>query len=132
MRHLGWAIQLATYLQAAIERPFLWGEFDCCLFAADCCVAVCGVDPAERYRGQYDSKQTATKALKRTHGSLEAAWDACFSRIDAAYMSRGDVALYDGPDGRSVGVCWAGEVWSTGEHGLVRAECVPLIVWRVE
>lgn len=132
MKSRNWTTQLATYLQAAIERPFLWGEFDCCLFAADCCVAVCGIDPAAQYRGQYDSKKTAALALKSTHGSLEAAWDAHFSRVEAAYMSRGDVALYDGPDGRSVGVFWAGEVWSTGEHGLVTVECDPLAVWRIE
>ena len=109
MRKRDWTTQLAHTIKAAIERPFSWGEFDCCLFAADCAVAVCGADPAEAYRGKYSSEAGAKRLLKKLHGSLEAAWDACFARVQPGLIQRGDIALYDGPNGRGVAVFWADE-----------------------
>ncbi|WP_372030072.1 hypothetical protein [Pseudomonas kurunegalensis] len=132
MRKRDWTTQLANTIKAATERPFSWGEFDCCLFAADCALAVCGVDPAEAYRGRYSSEAGAKRLLKKLHGSLEGAWDACFARIQPGLIQRGDIALYDGPNGRGVAVFWADEFWSVSPDGVCRIECEPLTVWRVE
>lgn len=132
MRTRDWTTQLANMIKAATERPFSWGEFDCCLFAADCAVAVCGTDPAALYRGRYTTEMGAKRLLKKIHGSLDAAWDACFARVNPAFIQRGDVAMYDGPNGRGVAVYWAGEFWSVAEDGAGRIACEPLVVWRVE
>jgi hypothetical protein len=132
MRHRDWTTRLNDTIKAAQERPFLWGEFDCCLFAADCSFAVCGVDPAEQYRGKYKTEAGAKRQLKKIHGSLEAAWDACFKRVALPFIQRGDVVLYDAPRGRSMAVFWAGDYWSTTDDGVSRVECVPLAAWRVE
>lgn len=132
MRYRDWTTRLHDTIKAATERPFSWGEFDCCLFAADCSKAICGVDPAEKYRGKYKTETGAKRALAKTHGSLEAAWDAYFERVNPAFMQRGDVVLYDGANGRSVAVYWAGNCWSTAEDGVGRIDCTPLVVWRVE
>lgn len=132
MRNRDWTTQLAAVIKAATERPFSWGEFDCCLFAADCAVAVCGVDPAQAYRGRYKTEAGAKRLLKKNHGSLEAAWDACFQRVSPAFVQRGDVAMYDGANGRGIAVFWAGEFWSVAEDGVGRIACDPLLVWRVE
>ena len=131
-RHIDWQQRLSGVIRASFGRPFSWGDHDCCIFAADCCVAVCGTDPAEQYRGRYKTEAGAKRALKKTHGSLEAAWDACFERVDVGLAGRGDVVLYDGPLGRSVAVVWAGDCWSIEQSGAVRAQCEPLVAWRVE
>lgn len=132
MRYRDWTTRLNDVIKAALERPFSWGEFDCCIFAADCAVAVCGVDPAERYRGKYKTEAGAKRALKKTHGSLDAAWDACFTRIAPSFIQRGDVAVYEAPGGRSMAVYWANEFWATTELGVTRVVCEPIAVWRVE
>lgn len=132
MRYRDWTTRLNDVIKAALERPFSWGEFDCCLFAADCAVAVCGVDPAERYRGKYKTEAGAKRALKKTHGSLDAAWDACFTRVAPPFIQRGDVAVYEAPGGRSMAVYWANEFWATTELGVTRVVCEPIAVWRVE
>ncbi|WP_443096553.1 DUF6950 family protein, partial [Pseudomonas urethralis] len=62
MRNRDWTTQLAHTIKAATDRPFEWGEFACCLFAADCAVAVCGTDPAEQYGGRYPT-ETGAKRL---------------------------------------------------------------------
>ncbi len=132
MRNPDWAKRLHEAIQAAIERPFLWGENDCCLFAADCCAAVCGVDPAADYRGRYTTETGAKRALAKRHGSLEAAWDACFQRVEPAMAQRGDVCVHEAPEGRAVAVRWAGAWWGLTVQGATRIQAEPLIVWRVE
>lgn len=132
MRNRAWTTRLSEVIKAALERPFSWGEFDCCLFAADCTVAVCGTDPAEAYRGTYKTEAGAKRALKKRHGSLEAAWDACFTRVAPAYIQRGDVAMYEAPGGKSMAVFWANEFWAATDDGVARVVCDPLAVWRVE
>ncbi|WP_435521425.1 DUF6950 family protein, partial [Aeromonas caviae] len=42
----GGQLRIIQCIQAASERPFCWGENDCCLFVADVCLAACDRDPA--------------------------------------------------------------------------------------
>lgn len=131
MRNRDWTTRLHDVIKAAHGRPFSWGEFDCCTFAADCSIAVCNLDPAADYRGKYTTEVGAKRLLKKNHGSLEAAWDALFERVAPAFVQRGDVAMYDGPNGRGVAVFWANEFWSVADDGVCRIDCTPLAVWRV-
>ncbi|CAI8968837.1 MULTISPECIES: DUF6950 family protein [Pseudomonas] len=132
MRNRDWTVRLNDVIKAARERPFSWGEFDCCLFAADCAMAVCGTDPAQVYRGTYKTEAGAKRALKKNHGSLEAAWDFHFARVAPAFIQRGDVVIYDAPGGRSMAVFWAGEFWATTEDGVAKVVCDPIAAWRIE
>lgn len=134
MRHPDWASRLAHTIKAATERPFLWGEFDCCLFVADCCVAVCGVDPAESYRSRYRTEIGAKRALLKNHGSVEEAFDAYFERMDVAFVMRGDIVTYLDAEGlTAAAVCWAGGFWAAlRDGGVGQIDCVPLVAWRVD
>jgi len=130
-RYRDWTTQLHTQIKAAHERPFSWGEFDCCLFAADCCIAICGVDPAADYRGRYTTELGAKRVLRNTHGSLEGAWDAHFKRVPINMRQRGDVVLFDSENGRCVGVVWANAIWAVTDEGVHRVRAEPLICWSV-
>lgn len=131
MRKTDWQQQLLTTIEAAMKRPFCWGKTDCCLFVADCCFAISGKDPAEKYRGQYDSELGAKKALLK-FGSIESALSSLFTEIPVGMAQRGDVVLFDGDNGKTVGVLWAGKIWSTGENGVVPVSAKPITAWRVE
>ena len=130
-RYRDWTTQLHNTIMAANARPFSWGEFDCCLFAADCCIAICGIDPAASYRGRYTTEIGAKRVLRNTHGSLEGAWDACFKRVPVAMRQRGDVVLFDSENGRCVGVVWANAIWAVTDDGVHRVRAEPLICWSV-
>lgn len=134
MRHSDWSLRLANLLRESQDKPFIWGEFDCCLFVSDCCVAVCGMDPAADYRGRYKTEVGAKRALLKRHGSVEAAFDACFQRVDVAFAQRGDIVTYLDSDGvTAAAVCWAGGYWAAlRDGGVGRIDCVPLMAWRVE
>ncbi|WP_110708494.1 hypothetical protein [Salinicola sp. CR57] len=132
MRHHDWPTRLQQTIKGASGRPFSWGELDCCLFVSDCCIAVCGVDPSGPYRGKYRSRRGAFAAVKRGHGSIEAVLDSHFDRIGPALAGRGDVCLFESPDGLCVGVLFAGEIWAMTPNGVSITRARPTAYWRVD
>jgi len=93
---------LSQYLRERIAAPFVWGQNDCILFAADAVMAMTGTDLAADYRGTY-SDEAGAAALLESLGGIESLitnslgiephqnWRRAF---------RGDVVLIDGGNGR--------------------------------
>lgn len=134
MRHPEWAMMLAKAVADSSGRVFAWGDFDCCLFVSDCCVAVCGIDPAEAYRGRYTTEIGAKRALIKSHGSVENAFDAYFERVDAMLAQRGDIVAYKDEAGlTAAAVVWAGGYWAALKSGgSGKVDIQPFAAWRVE
>lgn len=130
IKYVDWPQRVATTLEAARERPFVWGEFDCCLFAADVIAAQTGTDLAKELRGRYRTELGAARVLKKA-GGIEALLDAHFSRVPPGMAQRGDVLLFDGEQGPTLGVFF-GQIWATTQQGVAVVSVEPLIVWRVE
>jgi hypothetical protein len=125
-----WATLLANTITAAKERPFSWGSNDCCLFAADCALVQTGVDPALLWRGKYKTKLGATRLISRA-GGLVNILDSHYKRVNPKHASRGDLVLFDGPNGETVGVFFSG-VWAVTEIGAANVDATPKLIWRVE
>lgn len=132
MRHPQWTMQLPETLRAAMSRPFSWGEHDCCLFTADCALAVCGIDIAEKVRGRYKTKSGAMRVLKSEFGDLESGLSSFFTGIEPDKATRGDIVMFNGDEGKTLGVLWAGKVWSVTESGVLPVNHQPIKAWRVE
>ena len=132
MRHPQWATRLPETLRAAMSRPFSWGEHDCCLFAADCAIAVCGVDIAEKVRGRYKTKSDALRVLKTEFGDLETGLSSFFTKIEPDNAARGDIVMFNGDEGKTLGVLWAKKIWSVTEGGAMPVNHKPIKAWRVE
>ncbi|AZT29173.1 hypothetical protein ELZ69_12660 [Salmonella enterica subsp. enterica serovar Moero] len=131
MKHPDWQNRLNAVMKAAIERPFSWGQHDCCLFAADCAHAMCGEDFAAEWRGIYDSETGAKKALLRGGGSLERVLAKYLDEVPVKMAQRGDIAVVENSGAKCAGVVYSGVVWVPGENGLVSLRVKPLSVWRV-
>ena len=93
MRIEGWETRLNDVIEAALDRPFRWGENDCCLFAADVVHVLTGRDPAADYRGRYASAAQAAKLIQRLGGIEAIPGAAGFEEVAVAFARRGDVAL---------------------------------------
>ncbi|MEW7867465.1 DUF6950 family protein [Aeromonas diversa] len=131
-RHPDWQARLLSHIEAAMGRPFVWGQSDCCLFTADACAAVSGVDPAADYRGRYTTEIGARRVLLKQHGSIAAVLDDHFDRIPVTMAQRGDAALFDGEAGDTAGIIWAGTLWAMTPQGARPLPgIIPRIVWRV-
>ncbi|WP_448674764.1 DUF6950 family protein [Enterobacter hormaechei] len=131
MKHPDWHNRLIAVIRAAEKRPFLWGEHDCCLFAADCAEAMTGDNFADGWRGTYDSEMGAKKALLRGGGSLEKVLAKYLDEVPVKMAQRGDIAVVENAGTRCAGVIYGGAVWVPGVEGLVCLRIKPLSAWRV-
>ena len=115
-----WPDRLADAIKAASGREFLWGSHDCALFAADCALAISGVDPIAHVRGEYSSARGAARVLKRL-GCADVAQLADLvvgDRALLAYARRGDWVLCPTGDGVALGVCVGAQAMFLQESGL--------------
>ncbi|MCU6204521.1 DUF6950 family protein [Enterobacter cloacae] len=131
MKHPDCHNRLIAVIMAAAKRPFLWGEHDCCLFAADCAEAMTGENFADGWRGTYDSETGAKKALLRGGGSLEKVLAKYLDEVPVKMAQRGDIAVVENAGTRCAGVIYGGAVWVPGEAGLVCLRVKPMSTWRV-
>ncbi|MGT2566011.1 DUF6950 family protein [Enterobacter kobei] len=131
MKHPDWHNRLIAVIRAAEKRSFLWGEHDCCLFAADCAEAMTGDNFANGWRGTYDSETGAKKALLRGGGTLEKVLAKYLDEVPVKMAQRGDIAVVENSGTRCAGVIYGGAVWVPGEAGLVCLRIKPLSTWRV-
>lgn len=130
-----WPARLENALADMRARPFQWGVTDCCLFAADCVMAITGRDLAEPYRGRYKTKRGAFSALKRVSGGgvQAAATLALGEPLKTALLAqRGDVVLVESGEGPALGICVGVKCAYLGRAGL---GFIPLsavqMAWRV-
>jgi hypothetical protein len=99
-----WEDRLRTYFDRVEDEPFRWGTHDCALFTASAISAMCGVDPAEGFRGTYDTQAGAMEALRATgHGTLLKTVKAWLGEPKSVHLAqRGDIVMRDRT---TMGVC---------------------------
>ena len=135
MRYLNWPERLAEVIEAARYRVFAYGGQDCCLFAADCVLAVTGIDYAAPFRGYY-SRAAAYQIIAK-HGSLTGLLTAVLDEpIEPAFAGRGDVVIAEIPivegEGESVGICLGAFCAFPQAVGLrFHPRSVARLAWRI-
>lgn len=112
-----WPELLAAFVESRRAAPFVWGENDCVMFAADCALAITGNDPAIVYRGSYSTAAGAARIIKKV-GDLAALVDEQFDQIPVAHAGRGDWVLVHNDGRPSVCVVLGAVAAGAGEHGL--------------
>ena len=125
--------EIADVISQYKAVEFVWGKSDCCMFACDVVKATVGIDPAESYRGKYDSKEGAYNCLNEI-GSIEHAFDKHFNRIDFNVAKRGDVVLHESDgDGVILSVVWSSGLVTMSRTGckLITDNVKPIAVWRI-
>lgn len=134
-RRADWPVRLARFLAAHEGRAFQFGTHDCSLFAADWVREATGWDPAAAFRGCYDSRRSARRALHAYGaGPLRDTVTAILGspRRGVLYGQRGDVALIRAGDRHALGIVTGGEVMGAGRAGLVRVPlAMALKVWAI-
>jgi len=97
-----WDVRLFAYIEANSARPFVWGEFDCALFACNCVREMTGFDMAAEFRGKYKSARGALRIIK-PYKSLMGLANAMFSvrhsleKVPWPFAQRGDVVILAAP-----------------------------------
>lgn len=115
-RALDWPRLYKEYSELARRKRFVWGEFDCCLMAADWIKYVSGVDVAEPFRDRYSDARGAWKALRDyCDGGVPQLCDRIVATytIDEVKMLtafRADIALVDYDGRESLGIVDVGRI----------------------
>lgn len=124
-----WPTRLADFIDSRRDAGFVWGERDCCLFAADAVQTITGNDFAASYRGTYSDALGAHRIIAAA-GGVPAL--VPFEQVDAGYAQRGDVVLLD-MYGRDVLAVHLGHVIAgQGPDGVTfLAPSTALRVWKV-
>jgi len=129
-----WVEVMGEQIEAARDKPFKWGEHDCCLFAANVVLAMTGEDYAKPYRGKYKTAKGAFRLLKKR--SLA---DTLTKHLDPVeHCNRGDVALISGNIVGQVfdilGICVGMRVALVKEDGgldFIASSTDGITFWRV-
>ncbi len=126
-----WRERFDALVRARMHTPFEWGVHDCCLWAADCVLAVSGIDPAEDLRGTYRNASEAVRLVAQL-GGMEAIAARGGEPINPLCAGVGDVGLVTLYDRELLAVC-AGDVWlAPGTSGLCARPLVDArSAWRV-
>ena len=82
---------MAAFLTEHEETPFVHGQSDCCMFAADWVWRVNGTDPAADLRGTYGTALGAQKVMRGQGGLKSIMERAGWARTHSA--SDGDIGI---------------------------------------
>lgn len=104
-----WRASLDALVAARMRQPFEWGEHDCCMWAADCVLAMTGTDHAADVRGSYSDAAGALRVLAQL-GGIEAVGGRAGAPVAPFGASVGDVGLVESTGRPLLAVC-IGAVW---------------------
>lgn len=128
-----WPTLLTRFIEERRAMPFAWGSNDCCLFAADWCRTVGGIDFAEGIRGTYSSALGAMRVLEKHGGVFGLAQKrAGLERVPKQMAQRGDIVAHEVPHGVALGICLGAVAAFVGRDGLTFAPIEAAVgVWRI-
>jgi len=132
LRKETWPTDLAVFIESRMNAPFVWGIHDCTLFAADSALAITGVDPAESFRGTYNSQTGAARIIVE-HGSFRNLVNTYMGdEINPKMAQRGDWVLVEQDGSEALAVCVGVNMVAAGQSGLVfRPMSDAITAWRI-
>ena len=117
--------------------PFKWGQNDCCTFSNAVIKQITGQDLIPKKLDWHDEK-SAMKAIASYGGDLETSIEkACNAKdvgeIDKAFMTCGDLVVYEQNDSSLVGMCNGFGILTPTDDGIAVLDCdLAIRVWRFD
>ncbi len=133
-----WVSLLGSFIEANRNTPFEYGEFDCCLAVCDAIEVITGIDPAEDFRGKYNSKAGAIKFITSWNGvegiADEVSNNYGLEEVDPHFAGRGDVVLIKNEEHALGMISTCGrKVFAAGKDGLKFVSKKEIVrAWRIE
>lgn len=137
MRRRDWPQRLAAFIEDVDLRPFAWGSWDCCCFAAAVLETLTGVGPRAEFdlRGRYGDEDGAarTLALLGFDEPADLVSAVLGAPVDPRQAMRGDLVRLAKWGRGAIGVCVGANAAFVGPRGLVFAPMAEAEgAWRVE
>lgn len=138
MRFEHWERRLAAIIDSGKRVKFQWGVRDCAMFAADCVWCSTQKDAAAQWRGRYSDEAGALRFIAAAGGLAALAETGmngagiAFERIAPAFGQRGDLCLFAGARGETLGIIEGSNLVAQAPQGLHRQPFnTAQIVWAI-
>lgn len=95
-RPVGWGVRLSNYIMENRDKPFVWGQRDCVLFAAGAYERIHGIDLAKDFRG-YRTEKEARRIIRQFGGVAEMV-DTMLKRKSTFELQTGDIGFMVHPE----------------------------------
>ena len=118
MRLQNWQELFEDFCKERRTMPFAWGVNDCALFAADCVLAIAGVDHGGKFRG-YKTARQAHRLIAMSGGLTKIVTVALGEPLRSAYATVGDVVLVEMNGTDSLGISNGSVCFGPGLLGMV-------------
>ena len=119
MRKQLWQLEFERFVAARQAMPFAWGSNDCATFAADCVLAITGVDVALPALRTHSTELQAARLLKKHGGVAGIATAALGAPVPVLTAQIGDVVLADAAGHDMLAICNGSTLMAPGPNGLV-------------
>jgi len=120
-RKKNWRDDFEKFVDSYRDKPFRYGDSDCCLFIADCVKSISetALDPAADYRGHYDDENSGRDEIMNRHGSIKnALLQAGLIEIDKNLLMPSDAVICTIGNYEICGVCVGHNIAFMCESGL--------------
>jgi len=121
-RRYDWASQMFSVIDAHINSPFEWGMNDCCLFVARVVDAMCGTKHEVELSKHYSDEASALLYIEQSGGIGKAVETYIGQSKTEGRPKRGDVVLFNGDNGETLGICLGQVIAAMGQDGVVHAD----------
>lgn len=131
MRREDWLRRLLDIVEE--NKPFVWGENDCCTFAARCVDAMTGSDWVEDLSNYYWDQKSAREYIADSGGIEAAVTNRIGEPVPPMLARRGDVCLLETGTGYGLGICAGRSALTPSDSGLVATPMSKVIkAWRID
>jgi hypothetical protein len=131
IRRSDWLEKMWSTIEQHQSKPFAWGDNDCCLFSAKVVDAMCDSTFAEKLKEKYHDQDSAIKYIVE-EGGIEAAVSNYLGKSKTGRAQRGDVVMFDGSLGDTLGICVGNTIAAVSESGVIyMPRSVTICYWTI-
>jgi hypothetical protein len=131
-----WHEHFDAFILRNADKPFSWGEWDCCVFSNACLNAITGDDliPDELY---WDDEKSATETIYGYGRTLlnsirKAAKKKNLLRIDNMHLQKGDLVIIQQGENQVCGIYDGSRTIGPSKDGIIALDHNKVIEgWRV-
>jgi len=113
-----WSQAMWTAIEARAATPFAWGSNDCCLFVAHVVDAMTNGRFVQQLSQRYTDHASALRYIA-SEGGIGPAVSEYLGQASRIRPQRGDVVLWAGDKGETLGLCVGAELAAMGPDGVV-------------
>ena len=131
-----WSIKLFAFIDEVRQRPFKWGEWDCCSFSDAAIKSMTGEHIIPKTL-KWKDKKTAIQAIRKYGGTIVEAIERAakakkLQPIPTSFITTGDLVVFKRDKKNIVGISDGYYILAPGDDGIGCSDnTLAVRVWRI-